>query len=189
MANITPQDNNNALSEFDESILRNKIADLTKDFIYAEDANETREIIEKYNAYLIKKAAIRTGKLENLYDSIVEQMLLRFKTRGGEFSNKDLLDYLDSIQVAIEKSTNKLNNVDEAPIQYNPSPTQVNINVLDGFTHEQKANIADAIRSIISSASTTSTTPFSSSAQEYTNTTAEDITNTEDNSTEENTDD
>ena len=146
--------NNTALTEFDEAVLRQRIANLTKDFIYAEDANETRAIVEKYNAYLIKKAAIRTGKLEQLYDNIVEQMLLRFKNRSGEFSNKDLLDYLDSVQNAIEKSTNKLNNVDEVPITYNPTPTQVNINVLDGFTHEQKENIADAIKSIIASAST-----------------------------------
>ena len=145
---------NKALTPLDTAEVSRKLEELTRDFIYSDNASETQAILEKYNAYLVKKSAIRTGKLEALYDEIVEQMLLRFKHRGGEFSNKDLLDYLNSVQTAIEKSANRLNNTDEAPVQFGNPSTQVNINVLDGFTHEQKTNIADAIKSIIQSAST-----------------------------------
>ena len=139
----------NGLVAYDASAIEQRIKELTHELILADDSTETRSIIEKYNAYLVKKSAIRTGKLEKLYDEIVEQMLLRFKNRGGEFSNKDLLDYLNSVQAALDKSVSKLNNTDETPVQYGTGQTQVNINVLEGFTHDQKTNIADAIKSIL----------------------------------------
>ena len=161
------------ISSDDASYIEHQLQDLTRELIATDNLGESKAIIEKYNAYLVKKSAIRTGKLEKLYDEIVTQMLLRFKNRSGEFSNKDLLDYLNSVQAALDKSIGRLNNVDEAPIQLSGNQTQVNINVLDGFTHEQKSNIADAIKSILQQ----SANPTTYYSDDYTETNQDEVPN------------
>lgn len=43
-------------------------------------------------------------------------MIERFDKRPGEFSNSDLLSYLQVTQAAIDKATKSLNLVEETPL-------------------------------------------------------------------------
>lgn len=144
-----PSDQN--LTEADESAIRKEIEGLTKQIIHSSEISETTALIDTFNAYLAKKNAIRTYKLDGLYDNIIEQMILRFKHRSGEFSNQDLLNYLDKVESAIEKSSAQLSKADEKPV-VKVNSTQVNINLLDSLSQDSKENIADAIKAVLASA-------------------------------------
>ena len=84
-------------------------------------------------------------------------MIERFQKRSGEFSNSDLLSYLQTVENSIEKSQKSLSQVDEQPTIVQTNNTQVNFNVLDGFNDDSRDRIANAIKSILNSAATTDT--------------------------------
>lgn len=115
------------------------------------DAANTKDLVAQFNWNMAKKNALRILKLSGLLDSIADQMIERFEKRPGEFSNKDLLDYLQAVQNTLEKSTKALAQVDEVPHIMVQNNTQVNISTLDKFDSESRDRIANALKTVISS--------------------------------------
>lgn len=115
------------------------------------DASNTKDLVAQFNWNMAKKNALRILKLSGLLDSIADQMIERFEKRPGEFSNKDLLDYLQAVQNTLEKSTKALAQVDEVPHIMVQNNTQVNISTLDKFDSESRDRIANALKTVISS--------------------------------------
>lgn len=99
---------------------------------------------------MVKKNALRTLKLSELLDKVSDNMTERFEKRPDEFSNKDLIDYMNVVGSTLEKSQKSLNQIEDIPpIKYNQQNTQVNINIMDGLSRESRENILEAIKSII----------------------------------------
>ena len=71
----------------------------------------------------------------------------RLTKRADQFSNKDLLDYMDKMTGALEKAQKQVQDVDPTPaIQIN----QQNINLGDsGLSRESRQNVMDAVASIL----------------------------------------
>ena len=91
-------------------------------------------------------------KFNGLLDTISDEMLERFEQKAGEFSNMDLLNYMQTIQSAIDRAQKSLDLVSETPaIQLN-TQNNVNINVTDTLDRESKERVADAIRAILQKA-------------------------------------
>lgn len=133
------------------SSLDEKIQDLA-DKIYEEsDVSKTKDLVAMFNWNMSKKNIARLQKLNNLYDSVTDQMVTRVEQRADQFSNSDLLDYAKAIQVAIDTNTKNLSAVDDPPpiVQNN---TQINVNVVDSFDRESKQRILAAIQATIKSA-------------------------------------
>jgi len=140
-------------TEIDYSVVDSTVEDLARQIVDESDINHTNDLVQLFNWNLSKKNALRLLKLNGLYDNITDQMIDRFKKRSGEFSNKDLLDYLQTIENSIDRTQKNLSQTEEAPvIQVNHNTTQVNFNVLDGFDSDSKSRIADAIKSVLNGA-------------------------------------
>lgn len=71
----------------------------------------------------------------------------RLTKRADQFSNKDLLDYMDKMAGALEKAQKQVQDVDPTPaIQIN----QQNINLGEaGLSRESRQNVMDAVASIL----------------------------------------
>jgi hypothetical protein len=71
----------------------------------------------------------------------------RLTKRADQFSNKDLLDYMDKMTGALEKAQKQVQDVDPTPaIQIN----QQNINLGEaGLSRESRQNVMDAVASIL----------------------------------------
>lgn len=71
----------------------------------------------------------------------------RLTKRADQFSNKDLLDYMDKMTGALEKAQKQVQDVDPTPaIQIN----QQNINLGDSeLSRESRQNVMDAVASIL----------------------------------------
>ena len=71
----------------------------------------------------------------------------RFEKRPGEFSNTDLINYMNTVQNAIDRANKSLNLIDEAPaITLN----QVNVNVEDPvLNRESREKITNAINALL----------------------------------------
>ena len=99
-----------------------------------------------------KKNVVRIQKLNNLYDSITDQMVERVDKRADQFSNSDLLDYVKTIQSAIDINTKNLSNVQEPPMIVHQNNTQINVNLADSFDSEAKARILAAVQATLQQA-------------------------------------
>lgn len=113
-----------------------------------EDPQELQELIDIFNLNLKKKDIIRSAKLSEVQDKIVEQMSKRVELRPDEFSNSDLLNYHKIVQDTLSKSDNTLNSINIPNIQINQ---QINMNNSDSdnFDKESRKRILDTVNNIL----------------------------------------
>lgn len=117
------------------------------------DSSKSKELIDLFNWNLSKKQISRVAKLDELFDDVTDQMILRFKTKPDQFSNDDLLNYMKTVQGAMENTSKHIDDIPEAPkiIQNN---TQININGVEKFDKESRARILAAIQATLAAAQT-----------------------------------
>lgn len=109
---------------------------------------ELQELIDLFNLNLKKKDIIRSAKLSEVQDKIVEQMSQRVESKPDEFSNADLLNYHKVVQDTLSKADNTLDSVNIPNIQINQ---QLNINNSDNdyFDKDSRKRILDTVNSIL----------------------------------------
>ena len=94
-----------------ENPIDNTIKSLVNNIMEEQDPNKTKDLVELFNWNISKKNVARIEKLNNLYDSITDQMIERVDKRADQFSNSDLLDYVKTIQTAIDTNTKNLGQI------------------------------------------------------------------------------
>ena len=133
----------------DTESLDNSTNELAQQIIEENDVDRTKEMVKLFNLNQSKKNVIRVLKLTSLLDKISDQIVKRFDDRPGEFSNADLISYMQTIQAAIDKANKTLDLVQETPaIQINNN-TQVNVVEGKVFNREERQRIIDAVNSIV----------------------------------------
>ena len=87
---------------------------------------------------------------DNLLDHITKQMEDRIIQRGDQFSNKDLLDYANSVTSSLEKAQKNIAGIEDIPIiQFNQ---QNNTVIMDTLDEDSKQRVEDVIKSILKKA-------------------------------------
>lgn len=120
--------------------------DLITKIVAENDSEKLKDLVSLFNVNQSKKNIVRADIFSKLLDKISIQMTERFEKKPGEFSNKDLLDYLTAIRSAIDKSDIIPEDITIPVIQNN---TQVNVNIDNNLSRESKERIADAVNSIM----------------------------------------
>lgn len=139
MANIDEKSLVNLIEDKKDTDIINKIKE-------EEDFEQVKKLINLFNLNQCKKNAIRVSAFNQLLDKVSEQMLKRFTERPNEFTNNDLLNYLQVTQNAIDKANKSLNEIEDVPaIQLN----QVNVNMGETLNEESKKKIFDCINAIM----------------------------------------
>ena len=113
-----------------------------------EDLDELQDLINLFNLNLKKKDIIRSAKLSEVQDNIVDRILERVEVSPEDFSNTDLINYLKTVQDTIYKTDNSLDSINVPTIQINQ---QVNINNSenDSFDRESRQRILDVVGAIL----------------------------------------
>lgn len=136
-------------NEMNLTPLNQETQDIAQQVIDEKDLEKTKQLIQLFNLNVEKKNVVRILKLNGLLDSVSDTMIERFAKHPGEFSNDDLLKYMQVIQQSIDNAHKNLNMVDQAPpISFNQN-NQVNVNIIDTFDRDSKERIADAIKAIL----------------------------------------
>ena len=138
--------------DFDLTQVEQTSDTLAQDILNTDDPKKVKDLTALFNMNQSKKNVLRVLKLSELLDKISDQMLARIDKRAGEFSNADLLNYMNTIQVAIEKASKSLDLVSQSPaIQLNQQNIniEVNDNILDRGARER---ITSAVQSILQKA-------------------------------------
>lgn len=125
-----------------------KTLDVATDIIQTEDVQELKDLTHLFNLQHTKKQVIRTLQYDRLLDSITAQMEERVTKRADQFSNKELLDYMNVFSTSLEKAQKQLSSVDETPlIQVN----QQNNTVIVGeeLSRDSRRKITSVVESIL----------------------------------------
>ena len=125
-----------------------KISDLENQLLISEDAQETQEIINYFNANIKKKDILRALKVSDLQDKITSEIDKRISTKGGEFNNRDLLDYYKVLQSTIDNAAYGNKDLSVPTIQINSNI--VNVDKYDvQLNRESRQRIFDAVKTLI----------------------------------------
>lgn len=128
--------------------INNQTADLVQKILDEDDVDKVKDLTALFNLNQAKKNAVRVMKLNALLDTVSDKMIDRFERYPDNFSNKDLLDYMQVTQSAIDRANKYLGTVDETPaIQMNQ---QINVNINQPLDRDSREKVADAVRSILS---------------------------------------
>lgn len=136
--------------------INNKVESIANQIVEEDDYKKVRDLTDLFNLMQAKKNALRILKLTGLLDKIDDQIIKRFEISPDNFSNKDLLDYLQIIQTTIAKANENLNDTKEisiTPIQQN---NQVNINIINQLDRESRDKVADTVKFLLKQMNTAS---------------------------------
>jgi hypothetical protein len=131
---------------FNKENLDKMSGDLVSKIVEEQDSDKLKDLVNLFNVNQSKKNIVRAEVYSRLLDKISLQMVERFDKKPGEFSNKDLLEYLTAVRTAIDKTDILPENMNIPIIQNN---TQVNVNIDNGLNRESKERIASAVTSIL----------------------------------------
>ena len=109
------------------------------------DSKEIKDLLQQFNLNHTKKQIVRSAVFDQLMDHITDQMQERITKRGDQFSNKDLLDYLNTINASIDKTQKQIQEVDSIPVIQVTQQTN-NILFADSLDRESRERITNAIQ-------------------------------------------
>jgi hypothetical protein len=130
----------------DSSKLDAQIVDTANKILNEDNLEATKDLVSLFNWNMSRKNVSRILKLNGLLDDVSDQMVLRFKNRADQFTNSDLLDYMKTIQSAIDTSSKNLNQTTDPPMIVHQNNTQINVNMMDTFDRDAKERILAAIQ-------------------------------------------
>lgn len=118
------------------------------DMVATGDADKVKDLTHMFNLLQAKKNALRMIKMGELVDLTADQMQKRLENKPDEFSNTELVNYLNALQNAMDKISKGLGTVDELPtiaLQQN----NVTVNMGDNLNADSRERIADAVKAIL----------------------------------------
>ena len=134
----------------DKVSLNSEPKDLIDPILEETDIDNLNDIIKLFNINLKKKNLIRSSKLSEVQDKVVEQIASRIEDRPDNFSNDDLLKYYKTIQDTLNRADSSLDNLEVPTIQVNQQ-----INVSTEFDRDSRKRIIDTVSQILNSAKNT----------------------------------
>ncbi len=138
----------------DTTNIDSKNKKIAQKILDAEDLDELKDLTALFNINNQKRNALRILKMNNLLDDVTDNIIQRFEKNPHNFSNDDLLKYLQVTENAIDRATKNLNMVEETPAIQMMQNNQVNININDGLDRESRLRVTDTVKQILNKLST-----------------------------------
>lgn len=122
--------------------------------VETQDVDELKRLTQLFNVNQMKKDAIRVVKLNDILDKLDNQVSERVEKHPDQFSNNDLLNYVNTIQQTINKSNQAITNINQTPlIQLNQQNNIVQVSD-DTLTRESREKIINMVRQFLDSKDT-----------------------------------
>lgn len=134
----------------DKQLLENSSEEVVSKLIESQDADEIQRLTQLFNVNQLKKDALRVLKLNDILDKLDDQVAERVEKYPDQFSNADLLNYVNAVQQNISKSAQSVGTLNQTPlIQFNQ---QNNISVEGAeLNRESREKIVDIVRQFLNS--------------------------------------
>ena len=124
---------------------------LAQDIVAEQNVDKVKDLVHLFNLNQAKKNVLRVFKYNALLDKLSDAALNRVEKHSDEFSNADLVSWMQVAQTAIDRANKSLNLVDETPaIQINQQVN--NIKVEEPLDRESRSKIRQAVSMILAKA-------------------------------------
>lgn len=127
----------------------NQPLDITTQLVKEEDPDKIKNIINLFNLNVAKKNAVRIDTLNELIDNVLSKVGERLQLRPDEFSNKDLIDYLNTLYTAAEKSGKIVSGAEEIPAITINQQNNVIVNDATTLSRESRQRIAEVVAAML----------------------------------------
>ena len=130
--------------------LDNQTKDIAQKILDEQDIEKVKDLTALFNLNSQKRNVMRVMKMNALLDTVTDKVVERFEKTPDNFSNEDLIKYMQVTEAAIEKANKQLNLVDETPAIQLQQNNQVNVNIIDSFDRDARERIAEAVKAVLS---------------------------------------
>lgn len=137
--------------------LDEKTRALAQRILDEEDVDKIKDLTALFNLNAQKRNVMRVIKMNNLLDKVTDQITERFEKTPDNFSNDDLVKYMQVTENAIDKASKNLNLVEETPAIQLLQQNQVNINIDNGLDRESRERVLDFVKAALEKANATTT--------------------------------
>lgn len=125
-------------------------ADLAQQILDETDVDKVKDLTNLFNLNAQKRNVVRVLKMHDLLDKVTDQVVTRFEKTPDNFSNEDLIKFMQVTENSIEKANKTLSQVEQTPaIQYQQN-NQVNINIGNELDRESRQRVTDTVQAILS---------------------------------------
>lgn len=141
----------------DELVAKNDIQkqsqELTERIQNAQDIDELKKEANIFNAHQIKIEASRINKLNSLLDKSIDLAVDRVEKCPDELSNKEVIDIMNATRTQLDKSTSKLDTINETPmIQVNQQNVNISVDNDTNLNRESREKVLDFIQQFMKQA-------------------------------------
>lgn len=113
------------------------------------DVDKVKDLTNLFNLNAQKRNVMRVMKMNELLDNVTDQIMERFQKTPANFSNEDLIKFMQVTETSIERANKSLNLVEQTPaIQYQQN-NQVNINIDGGLDRESRQRVTDTVQALL----------------------------------------
>lgn len=141
--------NNQLVKKLNTEPVDTQTTDIAQQILDETDVDKVKDLTNLFNLNAQKRNVARVLKMTDLLDRVTDQMLTRFERTPDNFSNEDLIKFMQVTENSIEKATKSLSQVDQTPaIQYQQN-NQVNINIGDSLNRESRQKVTDTVQAIL----------------------------------------
>lgn len=136
----------NTLSTVD---IDNQSKQLAQYILDESDVEKVKELTQLFNLNQAKKNVLRVMKLNGLLDTVSDKIIDRFDRFPDNFSNDDLIKYLQVTQTAIEKANKNLSLVDETPVIQVNHNNQLNVNISETLDRDSRERVLAFVKAAL----------------------------------------
>ena len=147
--------NNEIIKPLDLQPLDNQTKQIAQEILDEQDIERVKDLTNLFNLNAQKRNVMRVIKMNELLDKVTDQVVERFEKRPDNFSNEDLIKYMQVTENAIDRANKNLNLVEETPaIQY-LQQNNVNITIDNGLDRDARERVMDAVKALLAQSSHT----------------------------------
>ena len=136
----------NTLSTVD---IDNQSKQLAQYILDESDVEKVKELTQLFNLNQAKKNVLRVMKLNGLLDTVSDKIIDRFDKFPDNFSNDDLIKYLQVTQTAIEKANKNLSLVDDTPVIQVNHNNQLNVNISETLDRDSRERVLAFVKAAL----------------------------------------
>ena len=129
--------------------LDSKTKDIAQQILDTDDIDKVKDLTNLFNLNIQKRNVMRVVKMNELLDNVTDKVAERFEKTPDNFTNDDLLKYMQVTENSIEKANKNLNLVEETPAIQLQQNNQVNINIGTSLDRESRVKVTDAVQAIL----------------------------------------
>ena len=122
---------------------------IAQEILDTEDIDKVKDLTNLFNLNTKKRNVMRVLKMTQLLDSVTDKVIERFEKTPDNFSNEDLLKYMQVTENAIDKANKNLDMIEETPAIQFQQNNQVNINIDRGLNRDSRAKVTEAVEAIL----------------------------------------